>query len=1037
MNLLLSSRSYAPRTSRPTLRLLLVVVVLAMLGAGLALPGAEAAGPPYSGTQTTPESAAFFGPAPNPFPYCDNPTYFDPFPENETPIGRIDVDGTPNASVTTDGITMDFELTAEGTPGSQYPGFFPFGGEGGPGDKPKGIEMAFGDAATISLSEPLFYSQWIFTDVDRDNEGFFVTPAWGDPANPGQIAIFGGDSEYTFVGTTPAQAVFNDSTPAGPDRSTASHEIEGRVQVDMLGAVNGISLLRDVGSGQSGFAVGGGCEPIGVAKEVTSGPTWNGSSFDVTYTIRVRNNLPSTATISGDVDAAIAAADATDRASTTTGTPVGIELIELTLEDLLLDTTFASVVVLGNENTSGNIATNDDYNGIDIVEMLGAGATVPPETEEEFVLTLQYTPAADGPLGNDCQAVYQLSNQARVGGVADGVEVVDFSDDGADPDPGVNNDDNENDDPTIVDFECPPEDVQPALEIVKSVVAGPNGTCPGFDDANLGDGTPLPTQVGDTVTYCMSVRNTSATDASNVVIADLQAPDDFDGAVGVLGAGLEATRSFDLEIAADTPDQNTATANGEGPDGTPLPEVDDTAVIDLTEPPLQPGIALSKTVVAGADADCSLAVEGVDEFVLGVTGDPITWCFVITNTGDVELTNVLFTDAPAGISDQDVLEGRVPAVLAVAESIRFSLNGTIAAGGIDNVASVVGTPSTPEGVPLPDLDPEVDENEAAVNEAALELAKTVAAGANADCANSVELVSVNAGSVVTYCFTITNTGGVTVRVEQVEDSTLGVTIPVPEAEQDIAPGDSVVVTHTAAAIVDLVNIASVTGTPIDPTGEPFPDTPPLVPEDPAQVDVLEANLSLTKTNGDLNETSTNTAVLYTIEVANTGPDAAVNVVVVDTLPAGLTVQSLPDNDEWDCSQTADNEITCLKASPLLAGETETLVYFARVETFATAGQSLVNTATAGSDTPDPDPSDNIDDDTIRIVPPPILPPPTEPLEIVTITNPPPVREVPMTTPPLAITGSSSGWLVTAAIALAASGGFFSIVGRRRRFDEQE
>ena len=136
----------------------LLLVVLSMVAATLtmasiAAPDAGAQGPPYNGPQTGPTGPAFFGPAPNPVPYCESPTYFDPFPENVNPVGELDPGAGPEASVTTGGITMDFDLTAEGDPGGQYPGFFPAGGQGAPNDQPKGVEMAAGDAATVALSD--------------------------------------------------------------------------------------------------------------------------------------------------------------------------------------------------------------------------------------------------------------------------------------------------------------------------------------------------------------------------------------------------------------------------------------------------------------------------------------------------------------------------------------------------------------------------------------------------------------------------------------------------------------------------------------------------------------------------------------------------------------------------------------------------------------------------------------------------------------------------------------------------------------------
>ena len=1135
--------------------------IVAMLMAGLTMPEpADAAGPPYDGPQTTADSPAFFGPAPNPFPYCDNPTYFDPFPENVNPIGRIDPTGAPNASVTTNGVTMTFEITQEGSPDSQYPGFFPANGEGGSNDRPKGVEMQGGDEAIIRLSEPLFYTQWVFTDVDRANEGFFVSPQW--TSAPGQIAIFGGDADFSFAGSTSITAAFSDDDQVGKD----SEDIAGRVQVDMLGAVQGIDLVRDIGSGQSGFAIGGGCEPLGVSKELTEGPVWNGTSFDVTYTIRVRNNLPSTTTIGNDVLEALTQNAAAGGTGDATGTPVGIDLTDVTLQDSLADTAFSSIVVVANDSVSGNVATNDSFDGLADIDLLAAGEVIPPETEEAFTVQVQYVPDAAGPLGDNCMTPYQLLNQAEVGGVADGVAVVDLSDDGADPDPGVINVPQTGvDDPTPVDFGCPPETPTGALDIVKTVLPGADAACPAFAAGADGEGAALSVDVGDTVTYCIAVQNTGNGEVTDVVVTDDQAPAGFDGAIGTLAGGAEDSVSFNLVVAADTPTRNVAGATGVGPDGATLPEVTDPANIELPAPtggldivktvlpgadaacpafaagadgegaalsvdvgdtvtyciavqntgngevtdvvvtddqapagfdgaigtlaggaedsvsfnlvvaadtptrnvagatgvgpdgvalpevtdpaninptPINPQIALSKTVLPGTGADCAAAVEGVDELTIGVVGDPITWCFVVTNVGDVPLTNVTFNDGPAGITGRNLLEGAASPVLAVNESLRFAVDGVIPEGGIQNIANVVAEPSDASGNVLPFGGTVEAENPAAINEAAITLSKTVAAGANADCATAVELVTVNAGTQVTYCFTVTNTGEVTVRVPEVIDATLGITVAIAAADQDIAPGTSVTVSATVVATGDLLNTASSPGLPIDDaTGEPIPGFAPLVPTDTAEVDTLEADLSLTKSNNGQNRARLGQDVGYTLVVTNDGPDPAVNVQIVDSLPTGLTIVSVPELAGWTCSNTAST-ITCDKTDPLAANTSETLTYIVNVNAEAPLAEQIVNTATVTSDTPDPDPTDNEDTEFTTRVPltPSTLP--DEPLDIVVITNPPGGPSLPTVpvsvpaSPPLAVTGGLyNGVLVIAAAAMTATGGVFLVSGRRAKDDQ--
>ena len=98
----------------------------------------------------------------------------------------------------------------------------------------------------------------------------------------------------------------------------------------------------------------------------------------------------------------------------------------------------------------------------------------------------------------------------------------------------------------------------PVLEIRKTVVPGPAGTCPAtFADALDGDDS-IATAVGDTVTYCFWVANTGFSDAVDVAVTDpglaFTAP-----TIATLAAGDEALAgSVDEVVSADTPNPNTA-----------------------------------------------------------------------------------------------------------------------------------------------------------------------------------------------------------------------------------------------------------------------------------------------------------------------------------------------------------------------------------------------------------------------------------------------------------------------------------------------
>jgi len=92
-------------------------------------------------------------------------------------------------------------------------------------------------------------------------------------------------------------------------------------------------------------------------------------------------------------------------------------------------------------------------------------------------------------------------------------------------------------------------------------------------------------------------------------------------------------------------------------------------------------------------------------------------------------------------------------------------------------------------------------------------------------------------------------------------------------------------------------------------------------------------------------------ITYTIQVTNLGVDNAVNVRVVDVLPAGLTfVNALPSTGIWASP--------IWTIGPLNVSSTETLTIVANVNSGYTG--VLTNIATVISDTPDPNPDNNAD-----------------------------------------------------------------------------
>lgn len=108
---------------------------------------------------------------------------------------------------------------------------------------------------------------------------------------------------------------------------------------------------------------------------------------------------------------------------------------------------------------------------------------------------------------------------------------------------------------------------------------------------------------------------------------------------------------------------------------------------------------------------------------------------------------------------------------------------------------------------------------------------------------------------------------------------------------------------------------------------------------------------------------------YVLRVANTGPSAAANVTVVDTLPEGLEVVALPAGCTNDADPTAEPDMITCSFGTLAAGASAS-VSIDVVTDASRADDTLpyVNTARVTTSTYEQDTSDNADTETTPVVP---------------------------------------------------------------------
>ncbi len=474
-----------------------------------------------------------------------------------------------------------------------------------------------------------------------------------------------------------------------------------------------------------------------------------------------------------------------------------------------------------------------------------------------------------------------------------------------------------------------------------------------------------PVVAGQNLTYTVAVDNAGPSQATSVEITDTLPPEvtfvDAPGCtydepshtvtcdVGTLAALGSASFDITVTVNADTVSGTTLsnTANVNAPSDT---NTGDNSATELTDVVRQADVTLTKT-------------SSPNPFV---PGQPVTYTVLVTNAGPSDADNVQVSDdLPADF----IFSSVTPAECGEATGTVSCSLGTLAAG--DSVQITIVGMADPSATELTNTatattdtpDPDLTNNEATdVNtgdpQADLEVTKL----------DSVDPVI--AGTALTYTISVTNNGPSDASDVSVADSLpAGFVIDSVDRTQCdltvdctfgvIAAGGTEVIVITgsvdpattdtgdplAPELANVVTVTSATTDP-DPTNNNATET----------TDVVEsADVVLTKT-GEGTTVTPGEQMTFTIDVTNLGPSVADNVVVTDSLPAGLTVSSL-SSTIGSCSDTGGT-ITCdLGTMTVAADATITVV----VDVASDFVGDIVNEASVTSDTPDPNPANNTDD----------------------------------------------------------------------------
>lgn len=365
--------------------------------------------------------------------------------------------------------------------------------------------------------------------------------------------------------------------------------------------------------------------------------------------------------------------------------------------------------------------------------------------------------------------------------------------------------------------------LMPTITLTKTVSDIPE-TCALIDEITV--------ITGSSVTYCYEIENTGAVTVTSHTLFDDALGAIFTDTLAIVGPGETMVFSTTIEINEDT--VNTATWTAEEPFGNQAQAVD-TATVHATDP----GLTLFKTVTADVGV-----CPGTDDLSV-VPETEVTYCFELKNTGTTTLTtHTLIDDHLGTILDGQSIE------IAPGGSHQVSVDIVITQD-VSNLATWTAT--------------DVFENELETSDAAsveitglsIDLEKTVGT-ALTECSTD-SMISVLAGTTVSYCYQVTNTGVVTLTTHTLVDSQFGLIL---NGEIVVLPpGETYIYTKTAVIQSTVTNNANWTAT--DTFGNPAASS------GSATVNVVAPEIQVTP-ESIVSSQALGTVVTAILSISNTG-----------------------------------------------------------------------------------------------------------------------------------------------------------------------
>ncbi len=436
-----------------------------------------------------------------------------------------------------------------------------------------------------------------------------------------------------------------------------------------------------------------------------------------------------------------------------------------------------------------------------------------------------------------------------------------------------------------------------------------------FASAANGDTNPI--SAGEQVQYSYLVTNTGNVDLTSLAVSDNKvgtvtcptpaAPGLAPGAVETCTGTYTAT----TQDAMNNNITNTATATGTDAAGAVSPTSPPTTY-SIPQGSAAPAVSIQKSGVVTPASD----QDGV------VVGDHISYSYIVTNVGNVNLTSVAVNDPTAGSVTCPALTGAGLAPggsVTCTEDIAYQVtqadvdNGVVtdtatATGTATIAGSTVTSPaSDPASVTIP-----------AGTDPAVSIVKTGAVTPAAD------QTAVKPGDAIQYSYLVTNIGNATLSSISVNDSTAGhVTCPTP-ASPGLAPGaaetctadHTYTVTQTDVDAGGVSDTATASGIDLLGTTSPASSGSLSVPAEPADPELSIAKHGTNTNPADQNDIRVGDTIDYSYQVTNTGDVTLTTVAVTDPTLGSVTCPPLPPRGlapGASITCTADNAYTVTQA----------------------------------------------------------------------------------------------------------------------------